>query len=606
MIFLPIVERELRVAARKRSTFWVRISAALVALVVGSGFLILHGFAGFVFGTGSLGSGLFGVLTWLCLAVALSAGLFFTADCLSEEKREGTLGFLFLTDLRGYDVVFGKLLATSLRSVDALLAVFPILAITLLLGGVTGLVFWKTLLALVNAMFVSLAAGMFVSAISRDSQKALAGTLLLLLLWVLAGPVVDGTIAGIRQRAFNPLLSLASPGYLFTEADAWGKSWFWPTLLVNQVAAWAFFGLTCYLIPRTWRERTSKSSTPKGDWVRRWRFGGDRRRAALRRQLVDVNPALWLACRERWQAVLLWVLTILLLGAMSAIIWSGARSAWWMIWGYLGGLFTFVLYLGMASQAGRFFVEARRSGLLELLLATPLTARQMVQGQWRGLVRMFGLPLALCLAAQVLGSVLYYQTLSRFAASIPAATATNALAATNAVVVTTTTTAVAGGTVTVAGSYEPNPLVTLSIAIAGALAVAGNLVAIIWFGMWMGLNSKNTGLATLRTIGYVQAIPWLVVSFASMIITPLLLMPWVLGGAANAPSQFMVWYPMLISLVATVLVLVKDLVFVLWARQKLYSELRERASRAGAPARVAQPLPSPHMPVPPVIPPVPV
>ena len=28
-----------------------------------------------------------------------------TADSLSAEKREGTLGLLFLTDLRGYDVV---------------------------------------------------------------------------------------------------------------------------------------------------------------------------------------------------------------------------------------------------------------------------------------------------------------------------------------------------------------------------------------------------------------------------------------------------------------------------------------------------------------------
>ena len=50
----------------------------------------------------SLGSGLFGVLTWLSVATALCAGLFFTSDCLSEEKREGTLGFLFLTDLRDF------------------------------------------------------------------------------------------------------------------------------------------------------------------------------------------------------------------------------------------------------------------------------------------------------------------------------------------------------------------------------------------------------------------------------------------------------------------------------------------------------------------------
>jgi hypothetical protein len=73
---------------------------------------------------------------------------------LSEEKREGTLGF-FLTDLRGYDVVAGKLLATSLQGFYALIALFPILAYALC-GGVTGLQVWKTSLALLNALFFSL------------------------------------------------------------------------------------------------------------------------------------------------------------------------------------------------------------------------------------------------------------------------------------------------------------------------------------------------------------------------------------------------------------------------------------------------------------------
>ena len=113
--FLPIVERELRVASRQRSTFWTRLIAAVVALIIAVGFLVISYWQSFIFGPTILGKALFGVLTWLSLGVALSAGLFFTADCLSEEKREGTLGFLFLTDLRGYDVVLGKLLATSLR-----------------------------------------------------------------------------------------------------------------------------------------------------------------------------------------------------------------------------------------------------------------------------------------------------------------------------------------------------------------------------------------------------------------------------------------------------------------------------------------------------------
>ena len=57
--------------------------------------------------------GLFCILTGSAVFYCLLSGVWFTADCLSEEKREGTLGLLFLTDLKGYDVVLGKLVATS-------------------------------------------------------------------------------------------------------------------------------------------------------------------------------------------------------------------------------------------------------------------------------------------------------------------------------------------------------------------------------------------------------------------------------------------------------------------------------------------------------------
>lgn len=40
---------------------------------------------------------LFVALGVLALGFCLFAGVFLTADCLSEEKREGTLGLLFLT-----------------------------------------------------------------------------------------------------------------------------------------------------------------------------------------------------------------------------------------------------------------------------------------------------------------------------------------------------------------------------------------------------------------------------------------------------------------------------------------------------------------------------
>ena len=44
MTFLPIVSRELRLASRRRSTYWLRSGAALVVMVVGAWlFLIMQG-----------------------------------------------------------------------------------------------------------------------------------------------------------------------------------------------------------------------------------------------------------------------------------------------------------------------------------------------------------------------------------------------------------------------------------------------------------------------------------------------------------------------------------------------------------------------------------
>lgn len=74
-----------------------------------------------------------------------------TADSLSRERREGTLGFLFLTDLQGY-VVAGKLAGLALIPLHGLLATFPIAALTLCLGGVTAGEFWRTQWVVANTL----------------------------------------------------------------------------------------------------------------------------------------------------------------------------------------------------------------------------------------------------------------------------------------------------------------------------------------------------------------------------------------------------------------------------------------------------------------------
>src|SRR6516225_4882259 len=169
MTFLPIVSRELRVAARRRSTYWVRIGAAVAVLVLGTWFFLMmqHDSP-----PQEMSRVLFGIMTGGAVLYALLSGVRSTSDCLSEEKREGTFGLLFLTDLKGYDVVFGKLVATSLNAFYGIVAIVPMLAIPLLMGGITLGEFGRMALVAVNTLFFSLALGLCVSALSRSPQKA--------------------------------------------------------------------------------------------------------------------------------------------------------------------------------------------------------------------------------------------------------------------------------------------------------------------------------------------------------------------------------------------------------------------------------------------------
>src|SRR6266566_1749588 len=177
---------------------------ALVAIVIGIFFYIAnlrtpkHLLAHYIFQG----------LSVLALLYCLAAGRRSTADCLSEEKREGTLGLLFLTKLKGHDVVLGKLVATSLNSFFCLLAIFPVLAVPLLMGGITNGEFWRMVLVLVNTFLLSLAIGVMASALSWDARRAMGTNFLLLLLIMAVLPACAGAIAYFSPSGLliHPLL----------------------------------------------------------------------------------------------------------------------------------------------------------------------------------------------------------------------------------------------------------------------------------------------------------------------------------------------------------------------------------------------------------------
>jgi len=374
---------------------------------------------------------------------------------------------------------------------------------------------------------------------------------------------------------------------------------------MSHALGWVWFGLASFLVPRLWQE-SAKSSTPAVvSWAYWWKYGGAARRATLRRKLIDRHPVLWLACRERWQSLGIWAVAILAAGGFAVLVMKLPAEGW-MVWSYAGGLLMLVLYLWAASQACRFFVEARRSGLTELLLASPVNEKQIVQGQWLALVRMFALPMLLLVGVEMVGAGLAQASFQRIASQIPTPTLSAAGSVTNSaprrvVVVTSTVsvTSAASGT----SSVGPSLATTILAPATAALTAIANLIALCWFGMWMGLTSRNVALATLQTIAFVQVIPWFVITFAASLMSWWLLMPWLFkSGFARTPGWF-AWWPLLSAALAALLSVGKDIGFFVWSRKRLYLAFRDAAARnPSQPDGVAlRPLPPP-VPAPPVIP----
>ena len=391
---MPIVERELRVAARRPSTYRTRFLAALGMMAV---WLFLLGIDRSA-SPAHLGQSLFIALGVLALACAMLTGVFQTADCLSEEKREGTLGLLFLTDLTGYDVVLGKLAATSLHSFYGLLAVLPLLALPVLMGGVTGAAFWRVALVLVVTLFLSLSLGMFVSAVSQEARQAMAGTLAGMLVLAGVAPALHWVQIFVFHRTWTQALLLPSPGFALASAqDSYyatrtGGPMFWASIEVVGCLGLGFLVLAAVLLPWTWQAdpQRPKEDETKGSLGLADPEDGDRVRAWVQR---GRHPFLWLATRQssvgKPGRILLTVILAIWLCALLCSIFGNSNVPAFIVALFSSFALHVVCKLLLVMEATRQLSEDRRSGALELLLVSPLRESEILAGVSKAVTRRF-------------------------------------------------------------------------------------------------------------------------------------------------------------------------------------------------------------------------
>lgn len=371
MTLLPIVERELRVAARRGWVHWLRLGA--VGGVLALWLFVWLGASG-NWSPARVGQGLFNGLSLLAFIFAWFAGVFLTADAISAERREGTLGLLFLTDLRGYDIALGKLAAKSLEAGSVVLALAPMLALPLLLGGVSGASVAARAVTLALALWVSLAVGLVCSAWCGETRKALVATLTLLIallgLPLLAGYIVDA--AAVGRPGWR--CSQFSPVYTFAIAESMGGpgATRWSRFALG--CGWQFgFGLLCVALA-SWRLPRMAGEEPEVATP------APPPRRAHRRRSGGLHP-FWQAGAEPGLARLALTLQVMLWAVWAGLTLLALARHDGDTFG-LSLIAAYALHLVVkcqfAAESARRMALDRVSGALEALLTTPLTVREIL------------------------------------------------------------------------------------------------------------------------------------------------------------------------------------------------------------------------------------
>lgn len=529
MTFLPIIERELRVRARSQAVYWTRFAVALAGILVCVPQLMWsEPFSA----PATLGRNLFNGLVSAAFLVSCGACLL-TADVISSERREGTLGLLLLTPVTTFDVLLGKLSSAGLTSLCALVACLPMLMIPILAGGVMGGEVFRKGLALMDTLFLALAAGLWASARGHEWLKT-TRTALLLVATVVLVPVLFGLVfgrAGVAATGFgllSPLGTILAAGAAAYQGSAPNC---WISLLLVQAMGWALVVGAGVRLRSGWREERGEILTPAPMTTEETES-----EAAIPSRIPlgdDANPVAWLLQRQRGIQALLWAGALISL-AYQGLFTIGIRfispgsygSVAWPV-----SLAVTVLVSALfAWAASRFFVEARRTGELELLLTTPFGAREIVTTQWKVLVHRLRWLMVVLLAPTLLRAIFALATMSTSSTFGPG------------------------------GSYGLHYTIS---ALIGCVNTFFGMGALCWVALWFGLKAGGQARTIVWTVSLVTGLPFLATIVCTVLCSALAQST---RGRNSLPFLVMQWLPQVVTLVFY-------LGLIRLARQRLLGEL---------------------------------
>lgn len=493
MTFLPILRRDLAIAARRTATYRQRVffGAPAAATVV---FLLLY-----LPLTTFTGATIFRIASWGGFVLCVLEGLRSTADAISLERREGTLGLLLLTDLRGYDVVIGKVASACVQSLATVVAMLPAFTLPLLLGGVTAGECWRIMLTLLATLFLAISAGTLVSVLMTNAFAAFASAMSLVLA-IMIPPVALALLSG--SASLQALACLSGPLEMLLQVPDTtfvGKpALFWLATSGSVLLCTLMFitaGVVLERFPRleakhtdTWLQRAFR---PKVGRSETWGGGSAR-----------TSPSVWLAERTMPGRQALWIL--IAAGALFCFFagWFGGKFAIPCIL-VCEIFFAFLIKLWLAAVAPLSLNTSRRNGALELLLCTPVPSADIVRGHVDALFGFFLAPaLMISVGFTIIGMM--GVGLAQFSQTqLP----------------------------------DPSPL---AFGIFWLVLFILDLHALAYAGLWFGLTNARVDRAIAKTAFTVLLLPWITLAIPILGCLGMLVWPifWIYWASGKLTKRF--------------------------------------------------------------------
>jgi hypothetical protein len=306
--------------------------------------------------------------------------------------------------LNAQGIVLAKALAHGLRAVALCLAVLPVMAIPILMGGVSWQEVFLSVLFNFSAFCWALAAGLLASARCKLWAWAVTGAMGFVVLFLLifssiifvrilalVSVYMPGTKTALPVSSFvDGALSFAADVGVWRSLLPGPKPWQAEFLSTASVGAllsvlilFLAVGLAGRSVRRRWQERPPSATQEKLErvfctprfwvkWFRGWM-----------QWKLERNPVGWLEQRA-WSSRLVgwsWLAVLISLNSLALTDFSMYSNHFERMQSALAAMLAGNLAVSAAGSLRR----ERESGLLELLLVTPLTPGQIMLGRVRAL-----------------------------------------------------------------------------------------------------------------------------------------------------------------------------------------------------------------------------